>query len=70
MRSSLRRQRRLGFRHALRVRMAEHYLALGWVEEAVRELNLLPRYARRHPEAVHVLELIQAFPAPNPSQGW
>lgn len=57
----------MGFRHALRVRMAENYLALGWVEEAVREFNLLPRYARRHPEAAQVLEKIEAFPVLEPS---
>ncbi len=58
----------MGFRHALRVKTIENYLALGWIQEAVHEFYLLPRYAREHPDAVHVWELIQAFPEPDPGQ--
>lgn len=68
MSSSIGRKRILGFRHALQVKTIENYLALGWVQEAVREFYLLPRYARQHPDAVHVLELIQAFPEPTPTR--
>jgi hypothetical protein len=44
----------LGLAYALRVRSAEGWLALGEADEALRELEALPRVAWRHPSAVKV----------------
>jgi len=57
-------QTKLGLRfcNALRLKCAENWLALGHAEEAIYEWNLIPRYARKHPEVIRVKEQITAFP--------
>jgi len=45
---------RLPLSHALRVRSAEYWLMLGGPDEALRELEVLPRSAWNHPAAVKV----------------
>jgi hypothetical protein len=40
---------------ALRVKSAEFWLKLGEPTQALRELNALPAWTRRHPWAIQVL---------------
>jgi hypothetical protein len=46
--------RRLNFRHALRLKMAEYWLRLGDAEVAWREVNQLPEAAMSHPDVQRV----------------
>jgi hypothetical protein len=43
---------RLPLSHALRVRSAEYWLRLGEADQALRELEALPKSAWNHPSAV------------------
>jgi hypothetical protein len=45
---------RLSLSHAIRVKSAELWLMLGGADEALRELESLPRHAWDHPSAVEV----------------
>lgn len=53
-------KRRLGLKHALHVRAAEYWLALGNVEEAAREVKQIQRSRRKHPQVRQIEEKIEA----------
>ncbi len=55
--------RALKFQHALRLRMAEYWLALGQVEEALEEFSQLPMTVRTHPEVVRMRARFECLPA-------
>ncbi len=46
----------LKFRNAIRLKMAEYWLALGKTEEALQELARIPLNERKHPEFERVRE--------------
>ncbi len=54
--------RALNFQHALRLRMAEYWLALGQLEEALREFSQLPLSAQKHPDVVRMRERFSCLP--------
>ena len=56
----LRCKRRLGIRHALHVRAAEYWLALGNLEEASRELESIQWSRRKHPKVRELQHEIEA----------
>jgi hypothetical protein len=45
---------RFSLSHAIRVKSAEYWLRLGEADEALRELEALPKHAWNHPAAVKV----------------
>ncbi len=53
-------KRRLGIRHALHVRAAEYWLALGNIEEASRELESIQWSRRKHPRVRELQSEIEA----------
>src|SRR5258705_5920223 len=53
-------KRRLGVRHALHVRAAEYWLALGNLEEAARELESIQWSRRKHPPGRQIQTEIEA----------
>ena len=60
---------RLSLSHALRVKCAEYWLGLGAVDEALRELEALPKTAWNHQSAAKIrvaaLEALQEWTAAN-----
>jgi hypothetical protein len=52
-------RRRLGLKHAMRVRAAEYWLSLGKFEEASRELEGIQLSRRSHPEVQRMRARIQ-----------
>jgi|SRR3954471_20066170 hypothetical protein len=52
-------RRRLGLKHALHVRAAEYWLALGNVEEAAREVRKIQWSRRKHPDVRQIQEKIE-----------
>lgn len=57
------RVRPMRFHNALRLKMAENWLALGQVEEALHELGSLSFAERKHPEVQRLLRKISFFPS-------
>jgi hypothetical protein len=53
-------RRRLGLKHALRVRAAEYWLALGNAEEAAREVEKIQWSRRKHPDVRQIQNKIEA----------
>ena len=53
-------KRRLGLRHALHVRAAEYWMALGNLEEAARELESIQWSRRKHPRVREIQNQIEA----------
>src|ERR1051325_4822102 len=53
-------RRRLGLRHALHVRAAEYWLALGDVQEAARELESIQWSRRKHPRVREIQNEVEA----------
>ncbi len=64
MATRVRTNRPLRFRNALRLKMAEYWLALGQTEDAWRELSRLPLYTRTHPEVQRVRRQFLSLPGP------
>lgn len=60
MTNRARMNRPLRFRNALRLKMAEYWLALGQAEDAWRELNRLPEDALSHPDVQRLREQINS----------
>jgi hypothetical protein len=53
-------KRRLGLKHALHVKAAEYWLALGNVEEAAREVKQIQYSRRKHPQVRQIQQKIEA----------